>query len=303
MCAVVDGRGRLLLSRRGDLNVWALPGGRLDAGERLDSAAAREVREETGVSPRIEYPVLLVYLAGWRRVNVVFRAHPSGGELLDRSAEARANHFFSADALPQMPSASVVRAALAGAALESNCLVVSVKRWAAVWLRLRLGWRWVLNRLRGQPEPGFPPFSIRAIAVLWDQRGQRVLTLPGPGYQPADSASASRMLPRVVCSGDAAPWDALAGDLERRIGVRPTLRWVGIWHDVERGRLEFVFAAALWVSDLPVAAEWSTARSVALSDRDRAYVTHVKPDVRADPVWLLARDIQERSLIVKESGR
>jgi ADP-ribose pyrophosphatase YjhB (NUDIX family) len=65
VCAVVDDEGRLLLSQRGDLGVWGLPGGRLDAGERLDAAAAREVLEETGVVVKVERAVGLYYLAGW----------------------------------------------------------------------------------------------------------------------------------------------------------------------------------------------------------------------------------------------
>ena len=48
-CVVIDDEERVLLSQRGDLNVWNLPGGRVDWRESLEAAAAREVREETGI--------------------------------------------------------------------------------------------------------------------------------------------------------------------------------------------------------------------------------------------------------------
>ncbi len=46
---VPDSQGAILLIRRTDNSYWSIPGGGVEPGESVSQAAAREVREETGM--------------------------------------------------------------------------------------------------------------------------------------------------------------------------------------------------------------------------------------------------------------
>jgi ADP-ribose pyrophosphatase YjhB (NUDIX family) len=50
---VVDDGGRLLLVRRSDSGLYAIPGGAVELGETLTAAARREVMEETGIDVEV----------------------------------------------------------------------------------------------------------------------------------------------------------------------------------------------------------------------------------------------------------
>lgn len=53
----VDSAGRILLHRRSDNDLWALPGGAMELGETLGETAIRETKEETGLDVEPEYIV------------------------------------------------------------------------------------------------------------------------------------------------------------------------------------------------------------------------------------------------------
>lgn len=44
--------GRILLHKRTDFNIWALPGGNAEEGESIETLIVREVTEETGLTVR-----------------------------------------------------------------------------------------------------------------------------------------------------------------------------------------------------------------------------------------------------------
>jgi len=51
---ILNGDGHVLLQRRSDNGLWAVPGGAVEIGESVSVAILREVREETGLTVEIE---------------------------------------------------------------------------------------------------------------------------------------------------------------------------------------------------------------------------------------------------------
>jgi ADP-ribose pyrophosphatase YjhB (NUDIX family) len=88
---VRDGAGRLLLIRRTDNDLYAIPGGALELGERLTETVRREVMEETGVAVEVtgligvysdpEHVIEFADVEVRQEFSVCFRAEPVGGDL------------------------------------------------------------------------------------------------------------------------------------------------------------------------------------------------------------------------------
>lgn len=72
---VIAGTGpdrRVLLIRRDDIGVWAIPGGMVDPGETAPAALVRELAEETGVDLSEQAPEAILsrsYVADWRNTD------------------------------------------------------------------------------------------------------------------------------------------------------------------------------------------------------------------------------------------
>ncbi|MFG2769787.1 NUDIX domain-containing protein [Streptomyces sp. NPDC048350] len=109
---VTDDEGRILLQRRSDSGLWALPGGGMELSDSLPGAAVREVKEETGLDVEVTGLVgtytdprhIIEYSDGEvrRQFNVCFRARVVGGTLAisDESTELR---FVSPAEVPDLP--------------------------------------------------------------------------------------------------------------------------------------------------------------------------------------------------------
>ena len=113
---VVDDSGRILLQRRRDNGMWALPGGAMNIGESLPECAVRETREETGFHVEIIGIVgtytnprhVFAYDDGEVRqeFSVCFLARPITGQLAvsEESTDVRWFQPAEVDALPMVPS-------------------------------------------------------------------------------------------------------------------------------------------------------------------------------------------------------
>ncbi|WP_019545580.1 NUDIX domain-containing protein [Streptomyces sulphureus] len=98
---VADAEGRILLQRRTDNDLWALPGGGMEMTDSLPGTAVRETKEETGLDVEITGLVgtytdprhIIAYSDGEvrRQFNVCFTARVVGGQLAisDESKELR----------------------------------------------------------------------------------------------------------------------------------------------------------------------------------------------------------------------
>jgi 8-oxo-dGTP pyrophosphatase MutT (NUDIX family) len=113
---VVDDLGRVLLQRRTDNGMWALPGGTMELGESIGDCAIRETREETGIDIAITGIVgtytnpahILAYDDGEVRqeFSICLLATPTGGRLRTSDESFEVGWFTPAeiDALPVLPS-------------------------------------------------------------------------------------------------------------------------------------------------------------------------------------------------------
>lgn len=105
---VRDGQGRVLLIRRSagatQAGLWAVPAGFVDYGEEVREAAAREMREETGLLVEVGEPVFVAsnyHDPAKLTVGIWFAGLVIGGSLRPGDDADRAG-FFSLDDLPPL---------------------------------------------------------------------------------------------------------------------------------------------------------------------------------------------------------
>lgn len=126
---VLDESGRILMIRRTDNDLYAIPGGGLEAGETVSQAVTREVLEETGIHVEVADLVgvfsnpehVIAYDDGEVRqeFSICFRAKPIGGTLRtsEESKEVRWVAPAEIDSLNVHPSIKLrIKRGLEGAA-------------------------------------------------------------------------------------------------------------------------------------------------------------------------------------------
>ena len=101
---VVDNEGNILLHRRSDNDLWALPGGTMEISESIAETVVREVKEETGFDVIPEYiggiytnPKHVVAFSDGevrQQFSICFACKIVGGEI-QVSDESFEVHFFS----------------------------------------------------------------------------------------------------------------------------------------------------------------------------------------------------------------
>lgn len=286
-CGVLDAENRILLSQRGDLGVWNLPSGRLDAHEILAEAAIREVREETGIEAADTQPMGLYYYAGWRRMNVLYMARASAGKLLSATYETRANDFFARANLPQ----PLIDTLLVQDIFErvSHVAQIDIAPAELRKLRRKFAWRWVVNLLRGHPEPRYPHFTVHASLAIRDD-GDNILSLP--------NTDGSRILPGLECDGESSLWEQVrkyARDTYDLYELRHAqLRWLGVFQNPAANRLEFIFATRLAV-DTPLtskALQWTLIGSRNWWQGYQPFVEHLMSPNSDDVLTIIHREEQ-----------
>jgi ADP-ribose pyrophosphatase YjhB (NUDIX family) len=115
---VTNDDGLILLQRRTDNNLWALPGGTMDIGETISECARREVREETGLDVELQGIVgiysdpghVFAYDDGEVRqeFSICFSARPVSGTLTvsDESHDVR---YFAPAEIADLPMVESIR--------------------------------------------------------------------------------------------------------------------------------------------------------------------------------------------------
>lgn len=104
---IYDNEGRLLLQKRGDGDLWGIPGGEIDPGESPADAVVREVWEEMGVLVEPEQLAAVFGGPDWTHsypngdresaIDIVFACRITSGEPQPDGVEVLAVRYFTAE--------------------------------------------------------------------------------------------------------------------------------------------------------------------------------------------------------------
>jgi 8-oxo-dGTP diphosphatase len=116
--------GGIVLEKRAHepkLGLWSFPSGFVDAGEPLESAAIREVEEETGLLIEIDRLLGVYSAAGERTIFIAYAGTVIGGELV-AGEECFEVGTFAPDGLPDLAfphDGAIIEAWAAGAPVSN----------------------------------------------------------------------------------------------------------------------------------------------------------------------------------------
>ena len=110
---VTNDQGEILLQKRVDNELWAIPGGRMDIGESIAQTVVREVKEETGLDGEPTGLVgiysdpghVIAYADGEVRqeFSICFAARIVGGQLAVADAESSEVRFVKPRDVDELP--------------------------------------------------------------------------------------------------------------------------------------------------------------------------------------------------------
>jgi 8-oxo-dGTP diphosphatase len=237
--AVVVHDGQVLLIRRSDLRIWALPGGGLEAGETLETCCLREAKEETGLEVEIER---LAGLYARRRVlgrpmdlTFVFVCRVVGGAL-GISDETTAVRYWPIQKLPyNMPGWHRLYLTDALAGHRKPCWrTLSPPLLALLVARTILRLRRLVHRLQGRPKYTATHWNLGAFVTLFDDDGQVLLVLRRdfPVWN----------LPGGQVERNETPWEAAVREAREETGLEIEVRRLtGVYHKPSRGEVVLNF--------------------------------------------------------------
>ncbi len=84
-CAIVEIKGKIVLVKRAmspERGKWVIPGGYVDRGEEVETAAVRETKEECGIDIRLNKLLGVYSYPGYLEVVIVYLAEYESGDLI-----------------------------------------------------------------------------------------------------------------------------------------------------------------------------------------------------------------------------
>jgi ADP-ribose pyrophosphatase len=105
-----DGKYLLVQEKQpSDYGLWCLPVGHVDKGEEIETAAVREVKEETGLDVRLIKEIALYHESAIKKVKHIFSAEIIGGELIAQEKEILDVKWLSFNEIERLNSEGKIR--------------------------------------------------------------------------------------------------------------------------------------------------------------------------------------------------